>query len=68
MKLIFGDELNIASKFAEVDVATVRQRIAEKKVEKCSTLKKIKNLIRNKDFLSKHMDAFKIQVKYAKVV
>ena len=67
VKLIFGDEFNIATKFAEVDVETVRQRIAEKKVEKSSSSQKTKKVIRKRDFLCNLSDAFKIQANYAKV-
>lgn len=67
VRLIFGDELKIATKFSEIDIETVRQKIAEKKVEKCSTSRKIKNIIRKKDFLFKLTHAFEIQANYANV-
>ena len=67
VKLIFGDELNIANKFSEIDIKKVRQKIAEKKVEKCSTSRKIKKIIRKKNFLYKLSHAYKVQANYAKV-
>ena len=67
VRLIFGDELNIATKFSEIDIETVRKKITEIKVEKCSTSRKIKKIIRKKDFLLKLTNAFEIQANYAKV-
>lgn len=67
VRLIFGDELNIATKFSEIDIKKVRQKITEIKVEKCSTSRKIKKIIRKKDFLLKLTNAFEIKANYANV-
>lgn len=67
VRLIFGDELNIATKFSEIDIKKVRQKIIDNKNEKCSTSRKIKKIIRKKDFLFKLTHAFKIQANYANV-
>lgn len=67
VKLVFGNEINIAAKFSEVDIKTVRQKIADNKIEKCSTSQKMKKIIRDDDFLLKLSDSFKMHVNYAKV-
>ena len=67
IKLIFGNELNIAAKFSEIDIKKVRQKLTEIKVDKCSTSRKVKKIIRQKDFLCKLSDAFKVQANYATV-
>jgi len=67
VRLIFGDELNIATKFSEIDIETVRKKITEIKIEKCYSSRKIKKLIRKKDFLFKLTNAFEIQAHYANV-
>ena len=67
IRLIFGDELNIATKFSEIDIKKVRQKITENKNEKCSTSRKIKKIIRKKDFLFNLTHAFEIQANYAKI-
>jgi len=67
VRLIFGDELNIATKFSEIDIKKLRQKIVDKKVEKCSTSRRLKKIIRQKDFLGKLSHAFKVQANYATV-
>ena len=67
VKLIFGDELNIATKFSEIDINKVRQKITEIKVDKCSTSRRLKKIIRKKDFLGELSHAFKVQANYATV-
>ena len=67
VRLIFGDELNIATKFSEIDIEMVRQKITDNKNEKFSASRKMKKIIRDDDFLLKLYDSFKLHVNYAKV-
>lgn len=66
VKLIFGDEFNVANKFSQVDVEMVRQKLYEKKFENCSTSKKVKNVIRDPNFLSNLLNAFTLHINYTK--
>ena len=66
VKLIFGDEFNVAYKFSQVDVEMVRQKLNEKKIEKYSTSKKVKKVIRDPNFLSNLLNAFTLHINYAK--
>ena len=66
VKLVFGDEFNIASKFAEVDDKIARQII--KKIKKCKrkfASSKIKKIIRGLNFFNKVNELFDLNVDVA---
>lgn len=67
VRLIFGDELNIATKFSEIDIKKIRQKIVEMKNKKCSSSRKLKQIIRKKYFLVILTETFKLQANYANV-
>ena len=59
MKLFFGEEINIAKKFSDIDVKIIREmEINHHPKEKIYTSRKIKKTLRNPDFKKQLLAAF----------
>lgn len=66
VRLIFGDELNIATKFSEINIKNIRQQIVELKNKKGSSSRNLKQIIRKNNFLAILTENFKLIANLAK--
>lgn len=65
MKLIFGEEIKIAEKFAEIDVKLIREMEQKHQPKKkLYSSRKMKRILRSSDFKKKLLSAFQSAAKY----